>query len=140
MEKSKLTSELESVRARIKEQVRNITMKYSTDVNFCVGQNDFIELGKNVRVRLCSLDNNAVTVVNVVFNKGGEIDRHAHDRIEKIYVIDGSIKDLVTGVVCKEGDTYSIPPSQEHHIVSDYALLTVTWKPAYPKGWLEKQQ
>lgn len=120
--------------------MRNITMKYSSEVDYCVSQDDFTELGKNVKVKLCSLDSNNATVVNVIFGKGGYIATHSHDRIERIYVIDGSIKDLVTGVVVNEGDTYNIPPNQEHHIVSDYALLTVTWKPAYPKGWLETRK
>jgi quercetin dioxygenase-like cupin family protein len=82
----------------------------------------------------CILDSltTEITVLNVVFGAGGSIALHKHpDNWEYIYVLDGSITDTVTNITTPAGFTYKIPPGTPHHIVSDYALLTVTFKPKF---------
>jgi quercetin dioxygenase-like cupin family protein len=96
------------------------------------GIDHFNEIGHNVLSRVCSLDSPQVSVFNVKFGNNGKLDEHRHESTEVIYVLDGSIIDLNTGVTTVAGHTYRIPPGRLHTIRSDYALLVVTFKPALP--------
>lgn len=130
--------QLQQLRDTIKNQCRTILMQYETGSETVLVTNDtFLSISPNVYTKVCSLDSNDMTVVNVVFEEGGNLPVHSHDRIETIYVISGSITDLVTNKTYTKGSVYVIPPHVKHHIVSDYARLTVTWVPAYPGGRIE---
>jgi anti-sigma factor ChrR (cupin superfamily) len=124
--------ELAQEREKFKTVIKNIIMKYDNKESVLPVSNDlYIKAGSGVECKLCSLDNIDMTVVNVIFKEGGELPPHTHDRIEKIYVIDGHITDKISGKVVSAGEVYILPPNTTHHIVSDYALLTITWVPAY---------
>jgi quercetin dioxygenase-like cupin family protein len=124
--------ELLKEREKFKKVVRNIIMRYENkNIVLPVSNDLFIKTSYNVECKLCSLDNNNMTVVNVIFKENGELPAHSHDRVEKIHVIDGSIVDKISNKIINAGETYSIPPNTTHHIISNYALLTVTWVPAY---------
>lgn len=128
---SELRTKLCEVRENLRAQTRSIIMQYEKENLRTDISNNFKTIGTNVEVILCSLDSQDMTVVNVKYHKSGEIPPHNHDRIEHIYVIEGSITDKVNNKTFKKGEVYIIPPEQIHHIVSDYALLVVTWTPAY---------
>ena len=128
---SELRTKLCEVRENLRFQTRGIIMQYENENLRTDVSNNFKTIGTNVDIILCSLDSNDMTVVNVKFNKGGEIPIHNHDRVEHIYVIEGSITDKLNNKTFKKGEVYEIPPHQNHHIVSDFALLVVTWTPAY---------
>lgn len=88
----------------------------------------------NVISRVCSLDDHtrdSLTIINCVFSKGGFIPEHTHEQVEIIFVIDGQIKNVLTGEVFKEGDRVIIPAFEPHSFSSDYALLSITWRPAF---------
>jgi quercetin dioxygenase-like cupin family protein len=119
------------VRENLKAVTRGIIMMHEKESLRKEVTNSFSELYENVEVITCSLDSNEMTVVNVKFNNGGSIPTHSHDRIEHIYVIDGEIIDRETGKTYRKGEVYVIPAGQKHFIESDFALLVVTWTPAY---------
>ena len=94
-----------------------------------------------VIMRVCSLDQFTVnqTVANVAVNPfrdstGGEIAVHMHDRFERIFVVEGEYTDPVSNKVYREGETQEIAPRQPHGLKSNFALLFVTWRPAYPRN------
>lgn len=100
---------------------------------------------KNVVMRVCSLDQftDNQTVCNVAVNpmrlaEGGTIGEHTHDRFERIFVVEGGYVDSVSGVTYKEGSTQEIAPHQPHGLESQFALLFVTWRPAYPRHEVEQ--
>lgn len=95
---------------------------------------------QGVIMRVCALDqfSDNQTVCNVAVNpfhapEGGEITTHTHDRFERIFVVEGEYTDSVSGQVYREGQTQEIAPHQPHGLRSDFALLFVTWRPAYPR-------
>lgn len=88
----------------------------------------------NVLVRVCSLDALSVescTIVNCVFNKGGCIDLHSHANHETVFVLNGTLHDTVSGAVYSPGDVVRVEPDVVHGFESDYALLTIIWRPAF---------
>jgi len=119
------------VRENLFAQTRGIIMQHTKDNLRSEVTREFQELYNNVEVILCSLDSTEMTVVNVRFKQGGEIPIHSHDRVEHIYVIDGEIIDRETHKTYRKGEVYIIPSGQKHFIESDFALLVVTWTPAY---------
>lgn len=118
-------------RENLRAQTRGIIMQYEQRTSKTEVSNNFKSVGSNVEVILCSLDSNEMTVINVKFNKGGELPVHSHDRVEHIYILDGTLTDLVTNTTYKKGEVFIIPPNKNHHLISDFALLVVTWTPAY---------
>jgi quercetin dioxygenase-like cupin family protein len=131
-------SELQEVRKNLTAQIRNIEMRFADKrKSITVSDDSKVSISKGVIVNVCSLNSDAITVINVVFSEGGDLAPHSHDRVEHIYILDGTITDKITGQTYFAGSVYRIPPDQIHHIVSDYALLTVTWVPAYPGGKYE---
>jgi quercetin dioxygenase-like cupin family protein len=87
----------------------------------------------NIRGRLCGFNDPEVdmTVVNIKFQPGGYIAPHSHDRVERVYVLDGEYVDTVTGTKYRQGDVQEVVPGQIHSNKSDYALIVITWQPAY---------
>ena len=126
----KLDHELEEAIEREREKIRKISIGIGSDV-FELGDN-WQEQGDNVHIIRCSLDGKDCTVVNVVFKDDGYMAEHDHDRLEMVFVAAGQITEIVSGRVLKEGDSMTIPANQKHGWRSDYAKLTVVWKPPYP--------
>jgi quercetin dioxygenase-like cupin family protein len=126
--------ELLEIRNGIKRKA-NVAMKWKGDkesICLSVPSDQYVSEIKNVHQRLCSLsDNQNMTVVNVIYNKGGYIAPHTHDRVERTYVLDGEYFDQICEKTFKKGDTQEIPANTLHASKSDYCLLTVTWQPAY---------
>ena len=135
-----IKQQLCDARETLRAKTRGIIMQYDQQTESFRADTAFREVGKNVVMVLCSLDSPNITVVNVRYGKGGEIEPHSHDRYEHAYVLDGSINDLKTNQSYGKGEVYVIPPNQIHHIVSDYALLVVTWTPAYEEHKVELQE
>lgn len=97
-----------------------------------VGYDQFIKAGHNIMAKVCDLNNERISVFNVMMHEGSEIAKHSHRKeTETIYVIEGSIIDLVNGVTTTEGHVYRISPGQLHHIKSDFAMITITFKPPF---------
>lgn len=93
---------------------------------------EWSEVYDGVHIIECSISTDELTVVNVRFEEGGELPLHKHiDREETIYVVSGEIKDKISGTITREGDVYVIPEDTPHLIMSDHALLVITYKPAY---------
>lgn len=87
---------------------------------------------KNVRLILCSLNqqsDESLTVANCVFDEGGEIPIHRHVNKEHICVLAGSLTETVSGKVFRADESLTVHADQLHGFKSDYALLTVTWRP-----------
>lgn len=131
---TKPQTEILELRKQIKKMA-NVAMlwKDKSIQHFKIPSDQFATNGiKNVHQRLCSLaDSTNTTVVNVIFEKDGYIPPHTHDRIERVYVLDGEYYDPVSKQVFSKGQVQSIPPNTLHACRSDYCLLTVTWQPAY---------
>lgn len=134
------------IKEEIKKESKAIKELTSNYINFQQNEKSFIfsnkewfsdlsEIGMtNAEIRMCSLDifSDEITIASVRINKGGVILPHKHEKSEKIYVLYGEYTDTITGIKYKEGDVQHIPPNQEHGLVSDFALLKITWKPAHP--------
>lgn len=99
---------------------------------FLVG-NNWENIAPSVHSIECALDGNSCTVINVTFYEGGYLKPHSHDREETIFVVDGEIEDLIANKTIKTGETYVIPANVEHEIKSDYAKLTVVFRPPFPR-------
>ena len=126
----KLDHELEEAIEREREKIRKISIGMGSEV-FELGDN-WQEQANNVHIIRCSLDGKDCTVVNVIFKNGAYMAEHDHDRQEMVFVVAGQITEIVSGRVLKEGDSMTIPANQRHGWRSDYAKLTVVWKPPYP--------
>lgn len=126
--------EIKQKRGEIKEMASRIKMRYEqTEEEMDVGM-EWVDISPNVRTVRCSLSSETCTVLNVRFSKGGHIPRHAHpERREDIYVIDGSLRDVANNVDLVVGDHYAIPAGLPHEFESDYALITITFRPPYPE-------
>lgn len=89
----------------------------------------------NICARLCSMDERSKdsTVINVMAKPGAVIDPHKHDRVETIFVVEGSYVDSVTGKEFTEGDVETIPAGELHGLSSEEGcLLVIKWRPAFP--------
>ena len=126
----KLDHELEEAIEREREKIRKISIGMGSEV-FELGDN-WQEQANSVHIIRCSLDGKDCTVINVVFKNEGYMAEHDHDRLEMVFVAAGQITEIVSGRVLKEGDSMTIPANQKHGWRSDYAKLTVVWKPPYP--------
>ena len=93
---------------------------------------DTPELHHNVRLVICDFNESSqesVTVANCIFDKGGEVSEHLHSNSEAIYVISGSLTETVSGKTYSSGEALMIPSNQLHGFQSDYALISITWRP-----------
>lgn len=87
---------------------------------------------QNVRLILCSLNqqsSESLTVANCIFDEGGEIPAHKHHNKEHICVLAGELTETVSGKTFRADESITIHADQPHGFTSDYALLTITWRP-----------
>jgi len=138
-----MTSEI--IRTQLQEQasrVKEAVQSFKRSVRVDMGGGQMLNIlpdiwseipATNVHVIVCSLNTSAhdVTVVNARFEKDGHIQPHAHDRLEMVYVLEGTYRDPLRGVVLGPGGVDRIEPGVVHSSRSDDALVTVTWRPAY---------
>jgi quercetin dioxygenase-like cupin family protein len=89
---------------------------------------------KNIKARKCVLDmeTKAASIINVVASEGACIPEHTHGEAQWIFVMDGAYKDTCTGNVYRAGDVQEIQPGEPHAFESDYALVTILWRPRLP--------
>jgi predicted metal-dependent enzyme (double-stranded beta helix superfamily) len=126
-------TEIEQCRRKI-SALAHIAMHWVHGLEVMDVNNSSGLLHDNVTMRLCSLSGlSDTTVINVTFHPGGRIGPHTHDREEMVFVLDGEYTDIVSGKVYRRGDVQKIPTGVLHGSQSDNALLTVTWRPAFPQ-------
>ncbi|MFB1500815.1 cupin domain-containing protein [Thiocapsa sp. N5-Cardenillas] len=96
----------------------------------------FEPVSRGVRAALCALNSadSSLTIMNVIMDPSAEMDVHEHDRQETLFVISGTLTEVLSNKVLREGDTYFIAENKQHGWLSETGcLLTVTWRPAYPR-------
>jgi quercetin dioxygenase-like cupin family protein len=96
--------------------------------------NRWSEPAPGVKMNLCALTTvqSRVTVSNVVFEEGAEMGKHSHDRLERVYVVYGILKETVSGITINAGSSIQIPANKEHGWYSEEGCLVVaTWEPPY---------
>jgi quercetin dioxygenase-like cupin family protein len=131
--------ELDSQALRVRQAVN----KYKEAVRLDLGTGRYIDVrpdiwaevpAANVHMIVCSLNANQenITVVNARFCKGGSIAPHSHDRYETVFVLSGTYRDPIRGVELGPGGVDRIDAGVLHSSQSDDALVTMTWRPAYP--------
>lgn len=59
---------------------------------------------------------------------------HSHSGNESIVVVKGTVRDVHTGVIYREGETWSIEPGKRHSAELHRALCIATMRPALPNG------
>lgn len=133
---------------KIKDEMRSVKKEIISYAVNCVLNNSitgvmkdqvivpshFTEIGVGVRSIICSLSGiqQDITVANCVFDAGGSMDPHSHDREERVHMISGDIMETVSGKIYKTGESIFIRPNQSHGWYSvEGCMLTVTWKPAF---------
>lgn len=86
-----------------------------------------------VQVRACSLNlvDPDLNVANVVFKPGGYTAPHTHESEETIFCVAGTYVDELNNRTLQAGDVQIVPPGQPHSGRSDYALLVMSWRPAF---------
>ena len=85
----------------------------------------------NVRMRLCALDleDPEHTVVNVAFDAEGTLRLHHHPEQLTVFCLSGSVLEVVSGRLVREGEVLAVGPNQKIELASTRAYLTLTWKP-----------
>lgn len=119
---------------RIAKMADKVTIqfeKHNVNVNV-VSQWQYI--ADHVESIECALNDDNCTVINVRFGKGGLMKKHKYDRIEEIFVVAGKIYDTISGITTTQGNTYIVPKDTYHEIKSDFARLTVVFRPPLPKS------
>jgi hypothetical protein len=131
---SETRNELKELRKCVIEQVRTVKKLFENledGINITAGIEHFTQMGVGVKSRVCSLDTPAMTVLNVIMGNGGRIPFFRSDRTITIFVAEGSIVDLQTGKGTHAGGVYVVNPRRPFELRSDYAMLVVTFKPAF---------
>ena len=130
-----IDTRLKQAHSEIARLANRIEMKYASgEVEIQEIIKEWKYIAPTVESIECALNGPDCTVLNVKFHKGGELPRHAHEHNqEEIFVVAGQIYDAENDVTIREGDKYVIPKGTWHHIFSDYARLTVVFRPAFPK-------
>lgn len=131
--------EIAKERSKIAQMANRITMKFDKKIVDVDIAKQWQWVAPSVESIECALNDSDCTVINVRFGPGGIVRRHRHDRQEEIFVVAGEIHDTISGVTTKQGDRYIIPKDTSHEIVSDYARLTVVFRPPFPKVEIETQ-
>jgi hypothetical protein len=130
-----IRDELKKVRTELKTQMKTIRQLCDVDVELGfkieVGVEDYVDSGNAVRSRVCSLDSPHVTVLNVIMGNGGRLPAYKTSRIVHIFVVDGTIVDLISGKGTHAGQVFEINPYKLFELRSDYARLVITFKPAF---------
>lgn len=121
-------SELEKYRNRIRE----IKIQFADEANPVPVGDKWTFIAKNADAVRCSLDNPASTIINIRIGRNGRIGPHTHKKHSKqVHVIDGRVFDFVNNKHYNSGDVFNIKAGQRHGVESDYALLTVVYRPAF---------
>lgn len=124
-------NEAKKYRQKIVAIATAIDIKYKDSVSVSA-VNEWEELSRNVKTIACSLDTEKQTVLNVRFEKGGVIPLRQNDRRLSIHIIDGEIYESVSKKIYRKGDSpLLIPPRTDYEIISNNALLTMVFEPAY---------
>lgn len=132
-EQSPVEKEIKKVRAQIARMANRVSMEVDRRVIDIDIEKEWKHIAPSVDAIECVLNGDDCTVLNVRFDRGGIISKHRHDRQEEIFVVSGRIYDSVNDVTVEEGDRYIIPANTPHQIESDYARLTVVFRPPYPR-------
>jgi quercetin dioxygenase-like cupin family protein len=81
-----------------------------------------------------------MTLTQVSFKKGAMVPTHAHDAEQMTYVLQGSLKYLVSGeeVIVRDGEVLHVPPGRDHQLeaLEDAFVLGVFSPPRH--GWLDR--
>jgi quercetin dioxygenase-like cupin family protein len=125
--------DLKKVRSEISKMANRVTHVFDKQlVDFNITE-EWRSIAGNVNAIECVLNSPECTVINMVFDNGGFIPRHKHNRQEEIFVVSGEIHDSINDVHITQGGVYIIPPNKPHEIRSDKAKLTVVFRPPFPK-------
>lgn len=126
-----VVAQVKEKREEIRRLACSVVMSYDTHNEEIVIGEDWHRQARGVHSITCTLSGPDCTVVNVIFSEGGLLKPHHHDREESVFVASGSIKETVSGVTIKEGESVTIDANKSHGWVSDGAKLTVVWRPPY---------
>lgn len=118
---------------KIAQMANRVSMQYEKKVVDLYIAKEWQNIAPSVESIECALNGDDCTVLNVRFGEGGVIGKHKHDRQEEIFVVAGEIYDSVNDVTVTQGDRYIIPANMQHQIESDYARLTVVFRPPFPR-------
>jgi anti-sigma factor ChrR (cupin superfamily) len=104
------------------------------DTKIDIYDDEWTVIAPGVKAMECSITGQCTdsTVVNMQVSEGF-LAPHTHDRVEKIYVLEGEYTDTVTGNIYKEGEVQIISPNTLHGLESKRCVLTVSWRPAYER-------
>lgn len=127
-----MKKELQEAHDRIAKLANRITMQFDKKTINVDVEKVWQTIAPSVESIECALNGDDCTVLNVFFREGGIIEKHKHDRQEEIFVVAGEIYDSVNDVQITQGDRYIIPANTYHQIESDYARLTVVFRPPFP--------
>jgi len=128
----KTTISLSNVRKKIRNLVNRVSYDFDNKVVDYDISSEWHELTDSVSAIECVLNGKECTVINMILREGSFISKHKHKRAEEIFVVSGEIIDDVNDVVTSEGNVYTIPLNKSHSIRSDYAKLTVVYRPPFP--------
>jgi quercetin dioxygenase-like cupin family protein len=129
--------EVAKERAKIKKLATRVSFSYKSHTERVDFGDEWLKLADGVHSIACSLNSDDCTVINVIFEEGGHILPHYHDRDEYLFVASGKIVETVSGRTINEGESIKIPGATDqdktwHGWKSDGAKLTVVWKPPFP--------
>ena len=127
-----MNKELIKAHDRIAMMANRVTMQFEKRTVDVDVEKVWRTIAPSVESIECALNGDDCTVLNVFFRQGGIIEKHKHDRQEEIFVVAGKIYDSINDVLITQGDRYIIPAHTYHQIESDYARLTVVFRPPFP--------
>lgn len=137
----KIPQELQKAHDRIAQFASRVVMHYEDESVDLDITDKWQNIAPSVESIQCALNGQDCTVLNVTFSEGGVIDKHTHDRQEHIFVVAGSLTidmypindpdaDPETYHI-NEGTRFIIPKDTPHRVYSDYAKLTVVFRPPF---------
>jgi len=131
----KLETELHCIHKQFEQFASSVPMNYQSGVKRIGVGKQWLEVSGGVYQRECDSPTKQTTMLNVTFALGSSIERHNHpENHETIFVVEGEIRDMDTGVTISAGSVYHIPIGQYHSIVSEHgAILAVIFRPKFPR-------
>lgn len=135
-----MKQELKLAHERIAMLANRVTMRYENHNEDVDIAKKWESIAPSVESIECALNGKDCTVLNVSFSEGGFIDKHTHDRQEHIFVVSGSLTVNMYShpeadpevYQVQEGNRFIIPKYTIHSVRSNYAKLTVVFRPAFP--------